>query len=296
MEWLRTLRRSVRHIESLESRMRRVQEALGRIEHRQLRGREALDWRELEFRVYSQWGEDGLIRHLVDVVPIARRVFVEFGVEDYQEANTRFLLVHGGWSGLVMDAGEENIQRIRRDPLFWQHNLKAQRAFVTRENIDGLLAEQGLAGDIGLLSIDIDGNDYWVWEAIAAVSPAIVVIEYNAHFGAARAVAVPYDANFVRQSAHHSMIYYGASLRALWRLGQRKRYALVGCNAAGNNAFFVRKDLLPASLAERKPEEAYVPPQFREARNAHGELALLDPAQEAEILRGLPVVDVEEAR
>ena len=296
MKWLRALRRSVHQIESLESRMRRVQEALGRIERRQLRAREALDWREHEFRVYSQWGEDGLIQHLVGVVPIARRVFVEFGVEDYQEANTRFLLVNDGWSGLVMDASEENIQRIRRDPLFWQHNLKARQAFVTRENIDGLLADQGLAGDIGLLSIDIDGNDYWVWDAINAVSPAIVVIEYNARFGPERAVTAPYDERFDRTRAHPSMIYYGASLRALWLLGRRKGYALVGCNAAGNNAFFVREDLLPASLAARTPEEAFAPSKFREARDAQGNLALLDPAQEAEILRDLPVIDVDEGR
>ena len=220
---------------------------------------------------------------------------MEFGVEDYQEANTRFLLVNDGWSGLVMDASEENIKRIRRDPLSWQHNLKAQGAFVTRENIDGLLTNQGLAGDIGLLSIDIDGNDYWVWDAITVVSPAIVVIEYNARFGPQRAVTVPYDPRFERAKAHPSMIYYGASLRALWLLGKRKGYALVGCNAAGNNAFFVRKDLLPTSLAERTPEQAFVPAGFREARDARGELALLDADAEAEILRGLAVVDVERA-
>ena len=296
MKWLEALRRSLRQIESLEARMRRVQEALGRIERRQLRAHAGAAWHDQEFRVFSQWGEDGLIQHLVNEVPIPRRVFVEFGVEDYQEANSRFLLVNDGWAGLVMDADEDNIQRIRRDPLFWKHNLKARHAFVTKENINGLLAEQGLSGDIGLLSIDIDGNDYWVWEALTAVSPAIVVIEYNARFGPERAVTVPYDANFVRSKAHYSMIYYGASLRALWLLGRRKGYALVGCYAAGNNAFFVRKDLLPPSLPEQPPERAFVPARFREARDERGELALLDASQEEEILRGLPLVEVEEPR
>ena len=296
MKWLQGLRRKLRHVASLEARLQRMQEALGRIERRQLLARPPGDWRGNEFRVYSQWGEDGLIQHLAAQVPIARRVFVEFGVEDYAEANTRFLLVNDGWSGLVMDASEENIRRIRRNPISWQHNLKSQQAFVTRENIDRLLADQGLAGDIGLLSIDIDGNDYWVWEAITAVTPAIVVVEYNARFGPDRAVSVPYDAGFERAKAHHSMIYYGASLRALWLLGKRKGYALVGCNAAGNNAFFVRRDLLPAALAERRPEEAFVPAGFREARDARGELALLDRREEAEILHGLPLVDVEAPR
>jgi len=296
MRWIQALQRKLRQVVALEARLQRVQEALGRIERRQLLARPPGGWRGHEFRVFSQWGEDGLIQHLVHEVPVARRVFVEFGVEDYREANTRFLLVNDGWSGLVMDGSEENVRRIRQDPLFWQHNLKATQAFVTRENIDTLLADQGLSGDIGLLSIDIDGVDYWVWEAITAVSPAIVVIEYNARFGAERAVSVPYDAGFVRSKAHHSMIYYGASLRALCLLGKRKGYALVGCNSAGNNAFFVRRDLLPASLPEREPAQAFVAAGFREARDERGALAFLDATQEAAILRDLPVVEVDKAR
>jgi hypothetical protein len=295
MKWLQALRRSLRHAVSLDMRLQRVQQALGRVERRQLLARPPGDWRGHEFRVFSQWGEDGLIQHLIHEVPVARRVFVEFGVEDYTEANTRFLLVNDNWSGLVMDGSAGNVRRIREDPLFWQHNLKVVQAFVTRENINALLADQGVSGDIGLLSIDIDGNDYWVWESLNAVSPAIVVIEYNARFGGERAVSVPYDAAFERSKAHYSMIYYGASLRALWLLGKRKGYALVGCNSTGNNAFFVRTDLLPASLPEREPAQAFVAAQFREARDERGALAFLDAAQEAAILRDLPVVEVEKA-
>ena len=284
------------HLVRLEAQLRRVQEALGRVERRQLLAQPPGDWHGHEFRVYSQWGEDGLIQHLVHEVRIARRVFVEFGVEDYTEANTRFLLVNDNWSGLVMDASAAHIRRIREDALSWQHDLKAVQAFITRENINELLSQQGMSGDIGLLSIDIDGNDYWVWEAITAVSPAVVVIEYNARFGAERAVTVPYDAAFERAKAHFSMVYYGASLRALWLLGRRKGYALVGCNSAGNNAFFVRGDLRPASLPQREPGEAFVAAKFREARDERGALAYLDATQEAAILRDLPLVDVDTAR
>jgi hypothetical protein len=280
----------------LDTRLQAVQEALGRIESRQLAHLAPRAWRDHEFRVFSQWGEDGLIDHIVRLVAIDRPIFVEFGVEDYLEANTRFLLVNGNWSGLVIDASAENIARIRGDPLFWRHNLKAECVFVTRENINPLLASQGLSGEIGLLSIDIDGNDYWVWEAVEAVRPAIVVIEYNARFGLERAVSVPYDPGFVRTVAHYSGIYYGASLRALWQLGKGKGYALVGCNSAGNNAFFVRRDLLPASLPERDPEEAFVAAQFRESRDRQGRLALLDSAQEARLLEGLPLTDVSRSR
>jgi hypothetical protein len=143
-----------------------------------------------------------------------------------------------------------------------------------------------------LLSVDIDGNDYWVWQAIDVVRPRIVVIEYNARFGADRAVTIPYDPQFVRQQAHYSMIYYGASLAALTQLGQAKGYALVGCNSAGNNAFFVRKDILPIDLPGLSAREAYVQASYREARDPFGNLSFLSPADEQKILDGLPLVDL----
>ena len=293
MAWIDALRRRLRLLDMMDGRLRRIQEALGRIESRQLSRGDVPAWRDHEFRVYSQWGEDGLIDYLVDRIEIAQPVFVEFGIEDYSEANTRFLLVNRNWSGLVLDASPTRIAALRRDPIYWRHNLKSARAFVTRENIDGLLAEHGLQGKIGLLSIDIDGNDYWVWQAIRSIEPAIVVIEYNARFGATRAVTVPYDPAFDRRNAHPSCIYYGASLSALALLGQRKGYALVGCNSAGNNAFFVHRALLPADLPELPAEKAFVDALFREARDAAGELAYLSREEERSILERLPLTEVD---
>ena len=276
-----------REMKRLGARMVRVQEALGRVEARQCAG--AADLAASEFRVFSQWGEDGIIQFLVRHVAAPRKLFVEFGVESYVEANTRFLLTNDDWSGLVMDGSADHIRSIRKSAIYWQHNLKAVEAFVTRENINTLLAENGVTGGIGLLSIDIDGNDYWVWHAIDAVSPAILVLEYNARFGPDEAVTVPYDPGFVRAKAHYSHIYYGASLRALTQLSKTKGYALVGCNTAGNNAFYVREDLRPEALPERSVEEAFVPNQFREARNEEGKLALLDFEQEQKLVFSLPL-------
>ena len=280
----------------IDARLSRMQEAIGRIEARQQRAQAPAQLQDYEFQVYSQWGEDGILQRLVDTVPVGRKVFVEFGVEDYTEANTRFLLVNGNWAGLVMDGSDANVARIVADPLYWRHNLKAVRAFVTRENINALLTQNGLQGEIGLLSIDIDGNDYWVWEAIEAVRPAIVIAEYNWRFGAERRVTVPYDPAFVRGRAHHSMVYYGASLAALEALGARKGLDLVGCNSAGNNAFFVRRDLRPAALPALSAHEAYVAGLFREARLPSGELAHVPPAEEVALLAGLPLVEVPAAK
>jgi hypothetical protein len=291
--WLESLLRRLRLLDVLDARVRRIQEALGRIESRQLSLGSTPSWRNREFRVFSQWGEDGLIDHLVNVVKIDVPVFVEFGVEDYSEANTRFLLVNRNWSGLVLDSSPDNIAALRRDPVYWRHNLKSGCAFITSENINGLLQQHGLEGKIGLLSIDIDGNDYWVWRAIRAVEPAIVVAEYNARFGPVRKVTVPYDPTFDRRRAHPSCIYYGASLAALASLGQRRGYALVGCNSAGNNAFFVHKSRLPDELPELTAEQAFVAARFREARDASGALAFLSREDEQRILESLPVQEVD---
>lgn len=298
---LPSLRRLIYSLATLPDEVARLQKALaylreglGRVEGRldrlspspaQLSGH--------EFQVYSQWGEDGILQHLVRTVPIARRVFVEFGVESYVESNTRFLLVNDQWSGLVIDGSEKNVNFIRGDDIYWRHNLKAVCSFVTRDNINQLLRENGLTGEIGILSVDIDGNDYWVWERIDVVNPAIVVVEYNARFGAERAVTVPYDPEFVRQNAHHSCIYYGASLAALVGLGRRKGYAFVGSNSAANNAFFVRRDLLPAGLPELTAAEGWRQWQFRESRDPQGRLTFLEPAEEARLLSELKLVEVE---
>jgi hypothetical protein len=287
---LRAWLRRALGLEALEDRLGRLQAALGRIESRQVR--QAADLGAAEFQVFSQWGDDGVIQWLLGQLGGVEKVFVEFGVESYAEANTRFLLVNDNWTGLVIDSSAAHLARLRQDPVFWRHDLRAECAVVTSENIDGLLTRNGIAGEIGLLSIDIDGNDYWVWNAITAIAPGIVIVEYNARFGPQRAVTIPYDPGFVRRTAHYSCIYYGASLAALTRLGNRKGYALVGCNRAGNNAFFVRRDRLTPRLAEKTAMEAFVSAKFRESRTRDGRLAFLTPQQELRILESLPLVEV----
>jgi hypothetical protein len=287
---IKHLRDRLQYVAALERRIELLQEAMGRIEARQTL--DARTFREAEFRVFSQWGEDGILQFLVRRIPIERRIFVEFGVQDYSESNTRFLLINNNWSGLVIDGSAENIESVRRSEIYWQHALHAEHAFITSENINDLIDSKGIRGDIGILSVDIDGNDYWVWKAIDVVSPRIVVVEYNSRFGAEREVTIPYDPAFSRSRAHPSMIYYGASLAALSRLGEEKGYSLVGCNSAGNNAFFVRKDVQPEMLPSLSAPEAYVRASFREARDANGNLSFLSFDEEQRILETLPLVDL----
>jgi hypothetical protein len=224
-----------------------------------------------EFTVFSQFGEDGILQFLVQRVPIEHEVFVEFGVEDYHESNTRFLLVHDNWRGLIIDGGTTHVEFLRATGLGWRHHIDALSAFIDRDNINGLIHGAGIEGDIGVLSVDIDGNDYWVLERIDVVSPRILVVEYNSTFGPEAAVTVPYEPSFVRGEQHPSWLYWGASLAALTRLADRKGYALVGGNKAGNNAFFVRRDVL-GDLPEVAVADAYAPSRFRESRGQGGEL------------------------
>ena len=200
------------------------------------------------------------------------------------------------WSGLVMDGSEEKVQFIQKDPIYWRHSLTARHAFITRENIDGLLGENSITGDIGLLSIGIDGSGYWVWEAIDVVTPRIVVVEYNSLFGPDRALTVPGDPVFVRAQKHHSNLYYGASISALAHLAERKGYALVGSNLTGNNAFFVRRDVL-GGLTPVSPERALssLPISPKRAMPTEG-LTFLSFEERAQPVAELPVHDLADGR
>ena len=291
------LRETTVRLAVVERRLEYMQEALGRIEGRQLSGAASAGLADSEFRVFSQWGEDGIIQFLLRHVEVERKLFVEFGADEYnKESNTRFLLTNDNWAGLVIDGGQEHIDRLKQTRAYWLYNLKAVRAFITRENINRLLEENGVVGEIGLLSIDIDGNDYWVWKAVEVVSPVIVVVEYNYRFGGEVAVTIPYDERFERARAHPSKTYFGASLKALCLLAESKGYAFVGCNSNGVNAFFVRRDRLPASVKEVTPEEGFVEAGFTEVFEADGEVVKKSPREEMQLLQslGLPLVDAGE--
>jgi hypothetical protein len=246
----------------------------------------------VEFRVSSQWGEDGILDWLIERLEVPTHSFVEFGVEDYREANTRFLLENRNWRGLIIDGSRENIEQIKRESISWRHDLTAKCAFVTRENINEVIRCSGFGGEIGLLSIDIDGNDYWVWERIEAVNPIICVCEYNAVLGDVSPIAVPYDCDFVRTRKHYSNLYFGASIAALRLLAAKKGYQFVGTNSAGVNGFFVRNDYamrLNRAIDDMSPR----PSLARESRCERGSLTYISGPQRRELIASLPVLNVE---
>lgn len=285
----------IRLISTIDRRLQKIQQSIGRLEERQLSLQEPKGFNDYEYQVTSQWGEDGLIQYLINRVEIENPIFVEFGVETYVESNTRFLLMNNNWSGLVIDGSEQNIQYIKNDPIYWQHNLKAECAFIDKNNINSLIQQNGISGDIGLLSVDIDGNDYWIWEAIDVVNPRIVICEYNSLWGAVHAVSTPYNPEFVRSDSHFSNLYYGASIKAFTELAKTKGYSLVGSNKAGNNIFFVRDDLV-SNLEVVMPENTWVQSQFSEARDESGHLSFLPFLERLKLVADQPLVNLSDGK
>jgi hypothetical protein len=250
------------------------------------------DLSDVEYQVFSQWGEDGIIDWLISRIPDIKTTFVEFGTQNYRESNTRYLLMARNWRGLVMDGSSAHIRDIQAQDIYWRHGLTAKCAFIDKDNINDLLAEEGFGGQIGLLSVDIDGNDYWVWQALTVADPAIVVCEYNAVFGDRYALTVPYQADFQRTRAHHSNLYFGASLLALKSLASSKGYTFVGTTSPGCNAFFVRNDMATAITSALGAAWAF-PSMVREARDAEGRLIFLSGEDRIRQIADLPLVDLD---
>ena len=234
------------------------------------------------FRVLSQHFEDGVTWQLLRAVGLSTRRFVELGCGP-NGGNSGFLARELGFSGLMVDGDEACVAEARA--LFPAALVTVVRGWITREGVNDLIAGEGFDGEIDLLSIDVDGNDYWIWKAIDVCNPRLVIVESNPLLGPDRTLTIPYDAEFRRstQTPLHAG-HYGASLGALTHLATEKGYRLVTTDQSGVNAYFVRNDLardIPAcepARAHRIGKPAWVP--------------LTADAPERMASAGLPLVDV----
>lgn len=268
--------------------------ALGRLLSETVKSKKKLNsLSEVEFKVFSQWGDDGIIQWLINNLEFPNKTFVEFGVENYRESNTRFLMMNDNWSGLVMDGSKKNVAQIINSEYFWKYELSAKAVFIGADNINNLLSSSGFEREVGILHIDLDGNDYWIWKKINVIAPIVVILEYNSLFGMDRAVTTPYDKSFFRTNAHYSNLYFGASLPALNQLSVDKGYSFIGCNSAGNNAYFVRTDKLNDVVKETSLENGYVISRFRESRDKEGRLTYLTGSARTEVIKGLLVYNIK---
>jgi hypothetical protein len=199
-----------------------------------------------------------VIDELFRRVGCASQFFVEVGTGNGSECNTAHLSRCRGWGGLMIDGDAQNCAELRRSFRNIPRVTVANH-FVHRDNIVPIFEAANIPREFDLLSIDIDGNDYWIWERLESYRPRVVVIEYNASLAPEARLVMEYNPTHTWQGNS----YFGASLGALTTLGGRLGYALVATEDNGVNAFFVRKDLISSgSLMPQTAEAAYHPPRY----------------------------------
>tara|TARA_B100000795_G_scaffold217399_1_gene171385 strand:- start:5562 stop:6527 length:966 start_codon:yes stop_codon:yes gene_type:complete len=251
--------------------------------------------KEVEFSVFSQFGEDGIISWLIKKIPNIPKVFVEIGTQDYWESNTRFLLKAKNWKGYVIEASKKDVTKIKSQRIYWQHDIKAINSFVDKDNINLIIDENIKEKNIGLLSIDIDGNDYWVLEKINKLSPTIIICEFNSIFGDLFRLSVPYKKEFIRNNAHYSNLYFGASIKAFISMLDNKGYTFLGTASSGVNAFFVRKEF-ESYFSKNIEENKIFPSIARDSLDVNDKLTYKNLLNSLNVINELEVFDFNENR
>ena len=228
---------------------------------------------ETGFKLYSQFEEDGILLYLFSLIGMTNKTFIEFGSDDGINSNSANLYYNHDFTGLFMDGNEKALSRGRF--FFNKHtnstNIQPifKQAIIKVDNINELIKSAGLQGEIGLLSIDIDGNDYWIWKAMDVVSPQVVIIETHNEFGM-NDIIVPYDPDYFYPGKHPT--YHGASPIAMTKLAKKKGYRLVGSNELGFNFIYLRNDLLVDVIPEVSVESLLNHPSNIEARQRFEEV------------------------
>ncbi|MDA9804407.1 hypothetical protein N9C67_00135 [Gammaproteobacteria bacterium] len=271
--------------------MERQKLLMGKILSNQIKNKEfqARSLKDVEFSIFSQFGDDGIIQWLTQNLEIPNKTFIEFGVEDFSESNCRFLMMNDNWSGFVMDGSELNIKNLKSSYYYWKYELASKAVFINKDNINDLIQEQEFNREVGLLHIDIDGNDYYIWDEINVIEPIIVIVEFNGIFGKDRSLSVIYDEDFIRNNSHYSNLLFGSSIKSLYQLAEEKGYSFIGCNSGGNNAYFVRNDKLNDVVKSATLEQGYVESKYRESRDKNGNLSFLNKTQARKLLKGVDV-------
>ena len=202
---------------------------------------------DIEFRTFSQNGEDGILLYIFSLIGEKNKICIEMCASNGIQCNTANLFINHGWSGLLFDGRIDQIEQGRRFYNVCSDTMisppKFVHAWITVENVNQLILENGIEGEIDLFSLDMDGIDYWVLKALNAVSPRVIVLEYNNLWGAEKSMTVPYSPDFTAGYEGIYGIYSGASLRAFVKLLKVKGYRLVGSQRYGYNAFFIKNGI-----------------------------------------------------
>jgi len=237
----------------------------------------APNFSEVEFCAYSQNAEDGILLCVFALIGFKGKRAVEVCCGDGIECNSANLIINHGFAALLFDGDKANIAAGREFYAKRTNGWRLRRlppllvgAWVTAENLNDLISSNGFTGEVDLLSIDVDGNDLWLWKAVDVVSPRVVVIEYNNRLPSDRAITIPYDAKFfTNEQGQAGGGFFGASLLALVRVGQHKGYRLVGANSPNTNAVFIRNDVAADVFPEVSVESCLSSDYARSQQQLH---------------------------
>ena len=249
---------------------------------------------DAEVKVFSQWGEDGILDFLCEKIGISKPNIIEIGAGNFMECNSRFIAEFRNANVIAVDGRSDLATAVKASPLYWKSNIIPIVEWVTPDSINSImdLGEEQF-GKVDIFSIDLDGNDYWILRDVSLLNVAIVVLEYNPIFGASLKVTVPRNDEFDRHKSHFSGLYYGASLQAFLALMMVKGFDFIGTNRVGNNAFFVHGRYVNKFNFDTKSNyNKYVDWRIRESRGTKGELTYLNGSERLKVINDLPLIDL----
>ena len=251
---------------------------------------------DLDYKIFSQFGEDGIIDYLLKSLNISSPKFVEIGVGDFSECNTRYLFETTQPKGLIIDCIENFEQKVKKNINLWKGDLTIIQKKINSKNVIDILKQKNFLNDLDLFVIDIDGIDYWVMKNLPKNLSKIIVVEYNATFGPDLEVTVPDLEDFDRSKYHYSNLCFGASLKAYVKLLDQMGYVFIGTSISKINAFFINKNELNKISLKNLPDSNdlsfYTKSNIRESRNKNGKLNFLNNSTKIEEIKNCDVIDL----
>ncbi len=250
---------------------------------------------DLEYKVFSQNGEDGIIDYLLHSLKIYKPKFIEIGVGDYKECNSRFIFERTSPKGLIIDNIKNFKNKVKKNVKLWRGDLTILEKTINSKNIIKTLKDQNFFNNIDLFSLDIDGIDYWVLEKLPKNFSKIVVLEFNSNFGSDKEISVPNIDNFHITKYHYSNLCWGASLKAYIKLMKKKNYIFLGADLHSINAFFIQKKYLKRinlSVPGNKSIRTFSTSNVRDSRTKNNNLSYLSGNEKIKAIKNCKVVDL----
>ena len=250
---------------------------------------------DVDYKIFSQNGEDGILDYLLTSLAIENPKFLEIGVGDFTECNTRFIFDRCSAKGTIIDCINNFEEKVKKNVELWKGDLKIINKKINSENISDLIENSDCFFNLDIFSLDIDGIDYWVLNELPVKFSKIAVIEYNANFGPTLEISVPNIKNFNRTEYHYSNLCFGASLRAIINLMKSKGFKFIGVNKSCINAFFINEDFIQDLSLETVNErnlENFTNSNYRESRSFEGKLTFLSGKNKINEIRDCDVINL----